>query len=127
MNIKTLLWEQMGPLAIFSTLSATVFFTPHANSREFANAFGLSYRDVNYSLLYAAFGFLALVAWSFSLSFNYKIRIAFSATLYLAGAILFCISYWLDGSRRIFISGQILIGCNFAIIFVLCVQRGLCL
>ena len=52
----------MGPLEILSTLSATVFFTPHANSREFGNAFALGYRDVNYCVFFAAFGFITLVA-----------------------------------------------------------------
>jgi hypothetical protein len=94
MKIRTLLWEQMGPLEILSTLTATVFFTPHANTREFGNAFALGYRDVNYSVLYAAFGFLTLVAISFSINVSYKIRLGISTTFYLIGAILFGISYW---------------------------------
>jgi len=124
MNLKTLLWQQLGPLSIYSTLSAAVFFTPHANTREFANAFGLSYRDVNYSLLYASFGFLTFISWSFLSRLPYKIRIGISTVLYFVGAILFCISYWIWGGRKDFIAGQILTGCNFSILFVMCLKRG---
>lgn len=95
----------MGPLEILSTLSATVFFTPHANSREFGNAFALGYRDVNYCVFYAAFAFITLVAISFSLHFNYKLRIGISMMFYAAGAILFGISYWLKGEKQYFIAG----------------------
>lgn len=127
MKVKTLLWEQLGPLEILSTLTATVFFTPHANSRQFGNAFALGYRDVNYSVLYAAFGFMTLVAISYSFQLNYKLRIGISMTFYLVGAILFGISFWMKGIREYFIAGQILIGCNFCILFVLCLHRGLTL
>jgi len=104
MNIKTLLWDQMGPLSIYSTLSAMVFFTPHANTREFANAFGLSYRDVNYTLLYATFGFVTILAWTFVINLNYKIRMGLSTLTYFIGAVLFCISYWIWGRRKVFIA-----------------------
>lgn len=114
----------MGPLAILCTFSATVFFTPHANSQEFANAFGLGYRDVNYSLLYAAFGFLTLVALSLFINIYYKLRLIFSLILYLIGTILFGISYWFKGNKRFFFTAQILIGCNFCILLVMFCIRG---
>jgi len=105
MKIKTFLWEQMGPLGILTTFSAAVFFTPHANTREFGNAFALGYRDVNYCVLYAAFGFLTLVAFSYSCNVSYKIRIGISIMFYLIGVILFGISYWQKGNRRYFFAG----------------------
>ncbi len=125
MKIKTLLWEKMGPLEILTTLSATVFFTPHANTREFGNAFALGYRDVNYSVFYAAFGLLILVALSLSFSVQYKWSVGISIVFYLIGAILFGVSYWRNGNRRYFFAAQILIGCSFCILFVLCFWRGL--
>ena len=105
MKIKTLLWEQMAPLEILTTLSAAVFFTPHANTREFGNAFALGYRDVNYCVLYAAFGFLTLVAFSYSFNVSFKIRIGISILFYLIGAILFGVSYWQNGNQRYFFAG----------------------
>lgn len=119
----------MGPLSIYSTLTAMVFFTPHANTREFANAFGLSYRDVNYGVFYAAFGFLMLLSWTFIVILNYKVRMVFLSLTYITGAILYCISYWIWGRVKVFIAGQVLIGCNFSLLFLICAKRGftLCL
>lgn len=119
MNAKLVLWEQMGPLGILSTLSAAVFFTPHANSREFANAFNLHYRYVNFASLYAAFGSLILISAFAGFRLDYKVRLALSTALYLAGTILYCISYWTNGNTKAFFAGQILIDINFCILFVL--------